>query len=194
VLEREDQSLRPHLPLRFTAVLALTLLAATPVAAGGDGTVTFRLTLRGTPVPTDSFTLAVNADNGMAIDPGVLCGPGSDLYNDAHVACTARNYDCVVTAPVGTKLTYTYARYTDYLASGGASGAQILLEGSITVAATPHMVTLVYDYSLGSVAGTPVTLPNTSAATPDVPGLGLIAVALLGGLGLITWRRRAQTA
>jgi hypothetical protein len=181
--------MRLHLPIGVIAVVALALLTASPVAGGGDGTVTFRLTLRGTPAPTDSFSLAVTADNGRIISPGVRCGPGSDLYNDSHVSCTAHDYDFVVTIPVGTRLTYTYARYVNFLASGGAQGAQRLLEGSITVGEAPQSVTLVHDYSFGSVAGSSTTLPNTSLELPTGSGSGVVALAILGGLGVRIWRR-----
>lgn len=189
--------MRLHLPIGLIAIMALALLTASPVAGGGDGTVTFLLTLRGTPAPTDSFSLAVNVvndDNPRIISPGVLCGPGSDLYNDSHVPCTAHDYDVVVTIPVGTKLTYTYARYVNFLAPGAAQGAQILLEGSITVADAPQSVALVYDYSLGSVTGSPAALPNTSLEVPAGSGSGVVGLALLGGLAVLIWRRTRRAA
>ena len=189
--------MRLHLPIRLIAIVAVMLLTASPIAAGGDGTVTFRLTLRGTPAPTDSFSLAVNvvnADNPRIISPGVRCGPGSDLSNDSHVPCTAQDDDFVVTIPVGTKLTYTYARYANFLAPGAAQGAQVLLEGGITVAEAPQLVTLVYDYSLGSVAGSPATLPNTSLELPPDNGFGVIGLAVIGGIGLLILRRTRRAA
>jgi hypothetical protein len=174
--------MRQRTPISIISSLALTLLAASPVAAGDEGTVTFRLTIRGAPIATDSFTLAVNADTGTIISPGVRCGPGSELYNETHVACAPRDYDFSVELPVGTELTYTYARYVDYLASGGASGAQRLLQGSIAVASYPQTVTLVYDYSLGA-------LPDTSAEPSEDVTWVPIGVTLVGGSVLVIRRR-----
>ena len=149
----------------FAAVM-FAVGAATPVAAG-ESTVTFRLTIRGAPVPTDSFTLAVNPNNELIVDPGVRCGPGSDLYNEANVPCEAQSFDFDVSMPAGTELRYSYARYVDFLAAGGFSVEQVLLEGSITVADHPQTVTLVYDYGLGtSTGGPPQLLPDTRSGMP----------------------------
>jgi hypothetical protein len=179
-------TMRPRTPILIIALFSLTLLAASPVAASGDGTVTFRLTIRGTPIPTDSFTLGVNADSGLIISPGVRCGPGTELYSGTHVPCASGDNDFVVEVPIGTQLTYTYARFADYLASGGASGAQILLEGTITVSANPQTVTMVYDYSLGG-------LPNTAMESPASAGWLLPAGIAIAGGGLLLLVRRRTT-
>ena len=179
--------------IRAIAVVALTLSAVSPAMGADEGTVNFRLTIRGTPVPTDSFTLGVNADSGLIIGIGIRCGPGGERINMRHDLCAPGDYDAPIEVPVGTELSYAYARYVDW-ASGGASGAEVLLTGSITVAAYPQTVTLVYDYSLGTVSALPTALPDTRLAPPASSGWGLVGLALLGGAILAVKRQRARPA
>jgi hypothetical protein len=77
-----------------------------------------------------------------------------------------------------------FARDEDY--DGSAGGAEILLTGTVTVTASAQLVTLVYDYSLGS-------LPDTSSA-PRGSGftvaLGVAAMVLVLLLAAARQRRR----
>ena len=155
----------------LAAALILVASTATAVVAGSEpgADVTFRLILRGDVVAGDAFSLAVNADNGLIISPGILCGPGSELYTPEFRACAAGAYEFVAEAgsslPVGTELSYVWARIH------GAGIDTVIHSDTVTVTESAQALTVVYEYAGG-------TLPDT--ATPAQSGPFALAVAAAG--------------
>lgn len=152
------------------AALVLTMGVGSATLAGSEagGDVTFRLVLRGDVVAGDAFSLGVNADNGVIISPGIRCGPGSELYTAQFTACTQGTFDFVVDGrgalPVGTELTYTWARIH------GESNDTVIYTDTVTITEIPQVLTVVYDYGGG-------TLPDTAMASSS--GAFALGVALL---------------
>ncbi len=166
------------------SVMALVLASVTPALAGSHGDITFRLTILGSAVPSDTFSLGVNSSDGRIISPGILCGPMEPNEGQPR-PCESRDYDFSASLPVGTELEYTFARYEHY--EGSVEGAEILHTGTVTVTTSPQLVTLVYDYSVS-------TLPDTAFAHPgssSTPALVMVVATVLA-LSLATARRRPR--
>ena len=149
--------------------------------------MTFRLTLRGNVVAGDAFSLAVTADNGVIISPGIRCGPGSELYTEEFTACAEGSYDFVVQGqgdlPIGTELTYTWARIQ------GEGTDTVIHTDTVTVTANTQVFTVVYDYG-----GT--RLPDTAIASPRLPvalGVALLVTSVLAAHRAMTVRRTSPT-
>ena len=162
------------------AALVFVASAATVSVAGSEpgGNATFRLILRGDVVAGDAFSLAVNADNGLIISPGIRCGPGSELYTPAFRACAPGTYEFVVEArsslPVGTELSYVWARIH------GEGIDTVIYTDAVTITKSAQTVSVVYDYG-------GVTLPDTAMPTQRGPlalGVALVGVSLLLAAGL----------
>jgi hypothetical protein len=157
---------------------ALALLLATPAYAGDEGDVTFRLTIRGTPVATDVFSLTFRTGSGaVSIDPDFFCGPSESGFGPPFEECEAGTYEVQTNFPVGTELTYFFLR--DERQPGDGMGDEIIHQGTITVTASPQLVTLVYDYSLGTqpLPDTALRAARTQATAHHAVAAGVRSVS-----------------
>jgi hypothetical protein len=155
---------------------AVLLLGAAGVVHAGDtgGEITFRLVLRGDVIEGDAFSLGVNelgVENPTIISPGVRCGPGSEDYTPAFVACKPGTFEFVVSSttslPIGTTLEYAWARIPGAPPAGDDT---VIYTDTISVTQHAQVFTVVYDY--GGAA-----LPNTATSnSANVVSLGIVAV------------------
>lgn len=140
---------------------ALALLTIVPTTAAEEGTVVFRVEVRGD-VPNDAwFLVSRDTDPPTIIEPGIfVCGPPENPYTEGGPVCAGGNaYETSITRAVGTELGYAFRLgygWPDVGEEGTPSA--VLHEGDITVQASTQTVTLVHDFSGGSL------LPDTAVA------------------------------
>lgn len=146
------------------AAWALAIVPVTPASGETNGSITFRLQLKGEAPPTDSFLVLIDPSNApYVIEHTWFCGPERVPWygTDDAAECRAMTYEFTFQLPVGTQLDFTFIK------TGSLGASTTLFQAKVTVTRAEQIRYLVYDYSLDSNP----SLPNT--ALPNRPAVGV---------------------
>jgi hypothetical protein len=177
---------RAALLVALTAAGLLTFGASSVRAGDAEGTVVFRVELRGVVPPDVSFLVGRDTRPPSIIEPGIyVCGPAENPYVEPGGECrTGETYATALRQrPNGETLAYSFSYESPH------SPSTVLHEGTVTVTEGAQTVTLVHDFSGTSL------LPDTSTANNRAP-TELVAMGwvLIGGAAAVgvrrLWRKR----